>query len=134
MPDTFPFLGSPQPLHPHIQHYWFQLCEALPEGEIVSLRDRLNDYLDAVQQALIQNEFLDLRLARQIAHTLHQLLDSYSRYTKEHQSLLVGTVRYFVKDDDAEHDMHSVLGLDDDAAVLNYFLDILGRPELKISL
>lgn len=134
MPDTFSFLGSSQPLNPHIRHHLLQLCEAIPDSEIFALREKLDGYLKAVQQALIQNEFLDVTLARKIANTLHQLLDNYGRYTKEHQSLLVGTVRYFVKDDDAEHDMHSVLGLDDDAAVLNYFLDILGRPELKISL
>lgn len=82
----------------------------------------------------MQNEFLDVTLARQIAKRLHQLLDNYGHYSNEHQSLLVGTVRYFIKDDDAEHDMHSVLGLDDDVVVLNYLLDTLGRPELKISL
>lgn len=134
MPDTFSFSGSRQPLNAHIQNYLHQLCEEIPEDEIGILRERLNIYLSSVRNALSQNEFLDVTLAEQIAQRLHLLLNEYNRYTTAHQALLVGAVRYFIKDDDAEHDMHSILGLDDDAAVLNYFCDIVERPDLKIVL
>lgn len=134
MPNTFSFFGSRQPLNAHIQNYLQQLCEEIPEDEIGALREKLEIYLASVRKALSQNEFLDVTLAEQIAQRLHLLLNDYGRYSTYHQALLVGTVRYFIKDDDAEHDMHSILGLDDDAAVLNYFCDTVERPDLKIVL
>ncbi len=132
--STFPFSSLIQPLSPHIQQHLLPLCEALPEAAIVTLQTKLDGYLQSAQEALRQNEFLDIRLAQEIASRLRHVLNGYGRYSVDHQALVVGAIRYFIKDDDADHDLHSVLGLDDDTAVLNHLLDTLGQPELKIQL
>lgn len=46
----------------------------------------------------------------------------------------MGAARYFIKNDDAKHDLYSVLGLDDDTAILDFLLDTLNQPGLKIQL
>jgi hypothetical protein len=122
------------PLDRQIQRHLLPLCEVLPETAAAALNAEIDHYLQKVQAALGQNEFLDVKLAHAIAARLRLLLPDYGRYPDNQKALLVGAVRYFTKDDDAEHDIHSVLGLDDDAAVVNYLLDVLGRPDLKIDL
>lgn len=132
--STVPFSGASQPLPAHIQQQLMPLCEALPETAVSTLTTKIDEYLLAIQAALQQNEFMDIQLAREIAECLHLVLQDYGRYPADQQALIVGAARYFIKNDDAEHDLYSVLGLDDDAAVLNYLLDTLNRPELKIPL
>jgi hypothetical protein len=131
---SFSFSGSAQPLPAHIQQHLLPLCETLPEAAVTTLYTKLDNYLREAKIALQQNEFLDIRLAQEIASRLRHILDDYGRFSVDHQALIVGAVRYFVKDDDAEHDLHSILGLDDDTAVLNYLLDTIGQPELKLKL
>ena len=40
--------------------------------------------------------------------------------------------RYFVRELDVDPDTTSLLGLEDDAAVINFVLDAIGQPELKV--
>jgi hypothetical protein len=41
-------------------------------------------------------------------------------------------VDYFVMRDDGEDDLHSPIGFDDDARVVNAVLDALGRSDLRV--
>lgn len=132
--STLPFPDAGQPLAIYIQQQLLPLCEALPETAVSTLTTKIDEYLLAIQAALQQNEFMDIQLAQDIAERLHLVLQDYGRYPADQQALIVGAARYFIKNDDAEHDLYSVLGLDDDAAVLNHLLDTLNRPELKIRL
>lgn len=132
--STLPFPDAGQPLAIYIQQQLLPLCEALPETAVPTLTTKIDDYLLAIQEAQQQNEFMDIRLAREIAYRLHKVLQDYGRYPTDQQALIVGAARYFIKNDDAEHDLYSVLGLDDDAVVLNFLLDVLNHPELKIDL
>ena len=132
--STLPFPDAGQPLAIYIQQQLLPLCEALPETAVTNLTTKIDEYLLAIQEAQQQNEFMDIRLAREIADRLHQVLQDYGRYPTNQQALIVGAARYFIKNDDAEHDLHSILGLDDDTAVLNFLLDTLNQPGLKIQL
>jgi uncharacterized membrane protein YkvA (DUF1232 family) len=110
------------------------LCQELPEGEVEMVKREISDYLHQVRTRITQNEFLDLSMAAQISTLLHFLLDRYPTYTREQKALIIGAARYFIKEDDAEHDVHSLLGLDDDAMVLNFVLDATNHADKKIAL
>jgi hypothetical protein len=48
--------------------------------------------------------------------------------------LIVGASRYFIRNHDVQDDTKSLLGFDDDTAVLNYVLVELGHGEMRIKL
>lgn len=121
-------------LDPKTMHMYQSLCEVLPREQILELKQQAAHYFTQVQANLKQNEFIDIATAQQLTETVQSLLDAYETFTDSQKSAVVGAARYFIKDDDAEHDTDSILGLDDDVAVLNYVLDLVGRPEQKIQL
>jgi len=47
---------------------------------------------------------------------------------------VIGAARYFVSTQDVNPGTKSVLGLDDDASMLNYVLAAIGRTDLLIEL
>lgn len=121
-------------LDPQTLHMVQSLCETLPVARIPELKQQADQYLAQVQANLKYNEFIDIDIARQLTQTIQGLLDAYDNFDDIQKSFIVGAARYFIKDDDAEHDTYSVLGLDDDVAVLNTVLDVLGLPKQKIQL
>ena len=110
------------------------MCEALPADETAQLAGEVAQHLAEIRNALRMNEFLDIALAEQIAGALTALLAGYEMLPEEHKALVVGATRYFVATQDAESDLTSVLGCDDDAEVLNYVLDFMGREDMKVEL
>jgi uncharacterized membrane protein YkvA (DUF1232 family) len=104
----------------------------MPVTATKALSDQITTHVQAVGEALRTNEFIDLTLAKAIASVLQTILAEYSSYPQAHQILIVGAVRYFIHDGDANRDTASVLGFDDDAAVLNYVLEVINRPDLKV--
>jgi len=110
-----------------------QLC-AEPSLDLSELREALRAHLEKITSAVAENEFLDLRLARAIAASVEALLDEAATRDEHARRLVQAAVRYFLLDDDAEHDLESVCGLDDDAAVCNAVASALGREELRVLL
>ncbi len=110
------------------------MCVALPIDEIPQLEKQVRLYVGEIRQALAQNEFLDVATVERMADVLAGLLNEYETYSEMHRALIVGAARYFAKSDDAEPDTVSLLGFDDDVAVLNYVLEAVGLAELKIEL
>ena len=121
-------------LEPKTAAFFHSLCQRLPETEVPALHLEIQNALQKMQEALSHNEFLDLTAANKIAETLTHLLMGYNRFPADQQALVVGAARYFIEKDDAEHDTDSILGLDDDIAVLNHVLDQIGYPDRKIHL
>ncbi len=117
-----------------ISHMFAPMCTALPVEEIPQLEEQVRLYVGEIQQALEQNEFLDVAMAERMADVLAGLLGEYETYSEMHRALIVGAAHYFAKSDDAEPDTVSLLGFDDDVAVLNYVLEVVGSGELKIKL
>jgi hypothetical protein len=89
---------------------------------------QVRDYQQTIaQRAEWQDSDVDPKLARALADTSLKLLGTLEAQTPEdHRRLVQAAVRYFVIEDDADSDLDSILGLDDDAEVLNAVLRHLG--------
>lgn len=124
-------LQLPQ-LSPRLESALEPLCMAVPAAEVARLSACVAGHLQVIKEALRQNEFLDLELAEAVTNALLALLADYAQCPADHQALIAGACRYFVRMDDIKPDTASILGLDDDAEVLNYVLETIGRTDLKV--
>jgi hypothetical protein len=98
------------------------------------LRGRIAVHLDSLEEQSFSHEFLDLELARVLTDGLTELIDGASGYDAEERSLVRGAVDYYVLPTDAENDVTSPIGLEDDARVFNAVCRALGRSTLEIPL
>jgi len=121
-------------LEPRLDRVFAPMCNAVPLAQVKLLKGEVANHMQAIWQALRQNEFLDVTLAERIATVLLRLLGEYGEHTVSNQSLIIGATRYFIKDHDAESDLSSLLGFDDDVRVLNYVLESIGKNDLRIDL
>ena len=121
-------------LDQEIDRVFTQLCADVDPALLTVLITEVEQHASLVRSALGVNEFLDVALAEKIAKLLKDLLGNIEKYPKPKQRLIVGASRYFVRSHDAQADLSSLLGFDDDAAVLNYVLVELGHDELRIKL
>ncbi len=115
-----------------IQQQFSLCCETPINIDAETLVSRINTHLLQSKLALENNEFLDIKTAENIADALIGLVSKLEDYSQEQQSMIVGAARYFILDDDCKPDTKSLLGFDDDAIVINFVLDKLGKPELKV--
>jgi len=129
MQETLPMLETR--LSRRITEVLTPLCVALHTDQISSLRDEVRSYCLEIRRALAYNEFLDIETIECIGKALECLLDAYDTFVDAHRALIVGATRYFLQADDVEPDTISILGFDDDTAVLNAVLEIVGRDDLK---
>jgi uncharacterized membrane protein YkvA (DUF1232 family) len=121
-------------LDTEINRAFTHLCvDADPDLLPMLIKD-VEQHVFQVRIALVANEFLDVAMAERIAALLKNLLANIESYPAPKQRLIVGASRYFVRSHDAQSDLSSLLGFDDDAAVLNYVLVELGHDELRIQL
>jgi hypothetical protein len=120
-------------LAPEIERVFRPLCLPLAAPEAAALPAAIDEHLHAVRQARQRNEFLDLAAAEALAEGLKAFLDLYPDCSPAHRALIVGAARYFARSDDAEGDLISVLGFDDDKTVFNYVAGAIGRPDLKVA-
>jgi hypothetical protein len=112
-------------------------AELLEESAVpqATLRSELEAHVGEIRAAAGKNEFLDVSLALRLAEVCSALLEEGERQgTEEAWRLVQAATRYFILDDDGEHDLESVCGLDDDAEVCNAVSRHLGRPDLVIEL
>ena len=128
--NTLPLLGHS--LDPRLDPVFAPMCTALSPAEAADLRRAVSAHVERIRSALTTNEFLDVATAERIANVLTGLLDDYACQTELRRTLIVGAARYFVQARDAEPDLASLLGLDDDVQVLNFVLDSIGRADLKV--
>ncbi len=104
-----------------------------PLDSPAALRKQLADHVAEIKAAAQSNEFLDISLAMKLAEVSSALIDEgLERGDTRVQHLIQAAVRYFILDDDGEHDLESVCGLDDDAEVCNVVSRSLGRQDLLI--
>lgn len=94
------------------------------------LAARVGAYLAHIESASGENEFLDLSAGRALGNSLLELIE---RCPDEHGPHLHAAVAYFVHADDAEHDLDSVVGFDDDLGVFNAVCEHVGLAELKVT-
>jgi len=89
----------------------------------------VREYQDALaKRSEWTDDDVDPALARELAEASLRLLGTLSDDTPETtRRLIQAAVRYFVIEDDADGDLDSILGLDDDAEVVNAVLRHLGH-------
>lgn len=124
-----------------------QVATHLPAGEFGRFRDvaaeasygkgieeRVDEHLNRLEAAADEDEFVDIDLARRVAQCLHRLIGQVASGDPDEQALVAGAVDYFALTGDADDDVASPIGIEDDARVVNAVARVLGSEDLVISL
>ncbi len=95
------------------------------------LRADLAAHLSELTAHSARHEFIDIGTATRLNAVCHRLLDRLADGAPEdHRRLVQAAVRYFILDDDAESDLHSPIGFDDDAQVVKAVAAAVGAGDL----
>jgi hypothetical protein len=101
-------------------------------GDLRQLQADIETHLDVLDGQRHRNEFIDVELARDVAKALVALTADADRLTDGQRALLRGAIDYFLLTDDADDDLTSPIGLEDDARVVNHVCDQLGRTDVTV--
>jgi uncharacterized membrane protein YkvA (DUF1232 family) len=96
-----------------------------------ALIKEVKNYQQAIaQRSTVRNADVDPTLGFALADASMKLLTTIKDDTPdERRAAIQAAVRYFVIEDDADSDLDSILGLDDDAEVVNAVLKHLGHDD-----
>jgi hypothetical protein len=122
------------------------LVEALPEqarapfiaswpdapDEVEHLRSRISGHAVATHGAASRNDAVDLSLSLRIAGRLREAVDDWNALTTAQRSAVQAAIGYYALSADADDDLHTLMGFEDDAAVANIVLAWIGRDDLVI--
>jgi hypothetical protein len=103
-------------------------------GSQEELRARIEAHVALADQATRTDAFVDQHLAHVIADRLGTVLGAWPTLSVGARRVLHAAIAYFALREDAEDDMSSVLGFEDDAQVTNACLRALKRPDLEIDM
>jgi hypothetical protein len=103
----------------------FQELVQEPLSDVATLRGEVKQHVDAMAEAHLVNEFVDLPGANALAAQCTLLLNRWERLPVSDRHLANAAVRYFVSWDDIENDL-DIGGLDDDKQIMNAVLTYLG--------
>jgi hypothetical protein len=95
------------------------------------LRRQVAAHLARIRDVAAHEPMVDLARAEAVARACHALLDAWAGLPLDHQRWVQAACRYFVRADDEEDDLASIIGFDDDTEVLDHALDQIGRADLK---
>jgi hypothetical protein len=96
----------------------------MERGELAAL---LYSYLEAVERAADRMTTVDVKLARRIWAQCKALLDGWDAYESDDERRLVqAAIRYFGEEEDAESDLASPTGFEDDANVVELVVGEVG--------
>lgn len=113
-------------LPPDLRPRWERLLQQ-PLTPLEVLRGDLEDYL-----ARVQGTVADPAVVAGLATGFRALLSG--TWDEQQRRLVQAAVTWLLLEDDAEPDLESVAGLDDDAEVFNAVARELGRQDLAIPL
>ena len=106
-----------------------------PLRSVDDLREEVKTYMKVVTTAAISNPVVDTNTAAQLEVGCLALLDHLEGQPDGVCHLLVQVAcRYFILEEDAEGDLDSAIGFDDDAEVYNAVCQYLGRPDLLVEI
>jgi hypothetical protein len=95
------------------------------------LTAKVRKYLDTICQASDEDQHLDIATSSDLGRGLLRLLRDCADEALPH---VQAAIYYFVECEDAEPDLSSARGFEDDACVFNCVCRHVGLPELQISL
>jgi len=113
------------------------LWAGLVTAELIPVHQLFSD-VHAYQTMLAKrgqwrDDDVDPALAQALCDASIRLLGTLTDDSPEStRRLIQGAVRYFVLEDDADGDLDSILGLDDDTQVMNAVMDKLGRADWRV--
>ena len=113
---------------------FYSSAEVLDGDGIAALRKEMDEYvydLDSVKK-LYRN--LDVKLAERIGEACRGLLDVSADLSPDQVAAVVGAVRYFVAPGDAQDDVWTERGLDDDARLVNLVIQAAGVPVTPVTI
>jgi uncharacterized membrane protein YkvA (DUF1232 family) len=112
---------------------WARLVTEAPKP-VPELVKQVHDYQrNLARRSEWHDENIDPKLARALIDRALKLLGTIGPDTADRTRRLVqAAVRYLVIEDDATNDLGSILGLDDDAEVMNAVLRELGRESWQV--
>ncbi len=91
-------------------------------------------YQQTIAKRARDDDDIDPKLGKALVDASLRLLGTLKEETPESTRRLVqAAVRYFVIEDDADSDLGSILGLDDDAEVINAVLTRLGHEDWLVA-
>jgi uncharacterized membrane protein YkvA (DUF1232 family) len=102
-----------------------KLSVAVPIAELPALRHQLTIAFSEFKR--FENSLIgpSITQAAEIVKRCQFMLDSYANRNKHEQALIVGALKYFITKADAIPDDRPVVGLDDDARIVNHVLEEL---------
>lgn len=104
----------------------------VPALGVRDLRQKVIRHLEELAREALDNENVDLGLAARIADTLLSLIAAAEDFDESSRVAVRGAVDYYVLNRDEHPDVDSLIGLVDDARIVNETCDAVGLPELKI--
>lgn len=118
----------PKALPEEAQHHYLEFL-AQPLSTRDSLKDKVEEQLQAVQHHAEQHRLMDVATADCIGYGLLDLLKQASDEMLPH---VQAAISYFASEIDVTSDFEPVIGFDDDARVFNAVCLHLGREDLTV--
>ena len=103
-----------------------RLQRAALESTSAQLQQAIQRHLEAVKAGQQDNEFIDIDRAHVLAESAGKLIRALDSLSPQGRIVAAAAVLYFVTPNDAEDDLSSSVGFDDDAEVLESALTRLG--------
>ncbi len=103
-------------------------------AEVSALHRTVSAHRAEVEAAAAKNEFLDTTLSEAIATGFDAVLAGWAELPPTARAAMAAAVAYYALSEDAEDDLDSVLGFEDDAHVFNACARFIGRADLCIEI
>jgi len=110
----------------------FAALRGQPAASGQVLEGEIQAFGEAVRVATGHHELLDINLAGALASGCDALLAIAEEVPLARRALIQAAIRYVVLAEDGEHDLESLVGLDDDVLIFNAVAAYVGREELMI--
>ena len=109
------------------------LIAEVEEADLIELILLSRHYLNKITEASKDHPLINARLAAAIHDKIEKVADEVSS-TSENLTIFKAAILYFIIEDDDENDFDSPIGFEDDATVINTFLEHIGRDDLLINI
>lgn len=101
--------------------------------DLADLRRQLDDHLGTIERAAEHREFVQVDLGRRLVEAFRAVLADDDGLDDDGRATVRAAVDYFVQTNDAEDDLFSPIGLEDDAFIANAAFEAVGRADLNVS-